>query len=159
MNRGSPVNDQIINSVGLQAVRTCASGMWTGLTSPSRPWFKWDIALPWMTLDADGKEWLEDTTNRVGTVLHQSNFYDTMAQTFKDEVVIGTSPVMVYEDAEDVIRLYSYVAGEYYLGAGGRFAVHTLLPEFVMTTLQMVDRFRAENCPPEVQKAWTNGGA
>jgi Bacteriophage head to tail connecting protein len=159
MNKGSPVNDQIINSVGLQAVRTCASGMWTGLTSPSRPWFKWDIALPWMTLDAEGKEWLEDTTNRVGTVLHQSNFYDTMAQTFKDEVVIGTSPVMVYEDAEDVIRLYSYVAGEYYLGVGGRYSTDTLLPEFVMTTLQLVDRFQLKNCPREVQLAWQNGGA
>ncbi len=159
MNRGSPVNDQIVNSVGLQAVRTCAAGMWTGLTSPSRPWFKWDIALPWLKLDADGKEWLEDTTQRVGTVLHQSNFYDTMAQVFKDEVVIGTSPVVVYEDAEDVIRLYNYVAGEYYLGVGGRFATDTLLPEFVMTTLQLVDRFRVENCPTEVQLAWQNGGA
>ena len=82
-----------------------------------------------------------------------------MAQTFKDEVVIGTSPVMVYEDAEDVIRLYSYVAGEYYLGVGGRFSVDTLLPEFVMTTLQIVDRFQLKNCPEEIVLAWQAGGA
>src|SRR5262245_20667334 len=42
--RGSSINDQIIDSTGLQAVRTCAAGMWTGLTSPSRPWFSLDVA-------------------------------------------------------------------------------------------------------------------
>ena len=159
MNRGSPVNDQIIDSVGLQAVRTCASGMWTGLTSPSRPWFKFDIGLPWIELDEEGKDWLEDTTSRVSTVLHQSNFYDTMAMAFKDEVVIGTAPVIVYEDAEDVVRFYLPCAGEYYLGVGARFAVTDLVREFTLTVKQIVDMFRLKNCPAEVQKLWQSGGA
>ena len=125
-SRGNPLNDQIIDSTGSLAVRTCASGMWTGLTSPSRPWFKLGIGLPWIVLEAEGKEWLEDTEQRIYTVLGQSNFYTIMSQAFQDVTVFGTAPVIIYEDAEDVIRCYLPCAGEYYLACGARFSVTTL---------------------------------
>lgn len=157
--KGRPINDQIIDSMPLQAVRICASGLWTGLTSPSRPWFKLANALPWAELDADGKEWLEDVERKVYTVLAQSNFYTSMAQAFQDVVVFGTSPVIIYEDEEDVIRLYVPCAGEYYLAAGARLSVDTLYREFVLTIAQIVEMFELENCPPQVQKMWQAGGA
>src|SRR5208337_5512194 len=34
MNRGSAINDSIIDATGALAVNTCASGMWAGLTNP-----------------------------------------------------------------------------------------------------------------------------
>src|SRR3954466_11566059 len=34
MWKGNPLNDQIIDSAPLQAARTCAAGLWSGLTSP-----------------------------------------------------------------------------------------------------------------------------
>lgn len=154
LNRGSYLNDAIIDSTGTLAVRTCAAGMWTGLTSPSRPWFKLDRALPWVELDADGKEWLEDTEQRVYTVLSQSNFYTTMAQAFQDLTVFGTAPVIIYEDAEDVVRFYLPCAGEYYLACGARFSVNTLFREFTMTVQQIVDMFTLAKCPEQVTKLW-----
>ncbi len=158
MNKGLPINDQIIDSTGLLAVETCASGMWAGLTNPARPWLKMAIALPWVELDADGKEWLEDTEQRVYTVLAQSNFYTEMAQAFQDLTVFGTAPFIIYEDFEDVIRLYTPCAGEYFLAAGSRFSIDTLNREFVMTTAQIVEMFTLKNCPEPVQKAWQGGG-
>lgn len=159
MLRGSPINDQIIDATGTLAVRTCAAGMWTGLTSPSRPWFKLGIGLPWIELDENGKEWLEDTEQRVYTVLGQSNFYTTMAQAFQDVTVFGTAPVVIYEDSEDVIRCYLPCAGEYYLACGSRFAVTTLMREFTLTVQQIVDMFTLERCPQEVRKLWETGGS
>lgn len=159
MDRGSSMNDQIIDSTGVLAVRTCAAGMWTGLTSPSRPWFKLGIALPWIELDADGKAWLEDTEQRVYTVLHQSNFYTTMAQAFQDVTVFGTAPVIIYEDAEDVVRCYLPCAGEYYLAVGARFDVNTLYREFNLTVQQIVDMFTLAKCPDQVAKLWRTGGS
>ena len=155
MNRGNYLNDQIIDSTGTLAVRTCAAGMWTGLTSPSRPWFKLGIGLPWVELDGDGKEWLEDTEQRVYTVLAQSNFYTTMAQGFQDLTVFGTAPVIIYEDAEDVVRFYLPCAGEYYLACGARFSVNTLFREYTMTVSQIVDMFTLAKCPAQVTKLWT----
>lgn len=159
MWRGSPINDAIIDSTGALAVRTCASGMWTGLTSPSRPWFTLEIGVPWVDLDADGKSWLEDTQEKVYTVLAQSNFYNIMSQAFQDVTVFGTAPVIIYEDFEDVIRCYLPCAGEYYLAAGSRLSVDTLYREFTLNVAQIIEQFGADNCPEAVLKLWNTGGA
>lgn len=158
-NRDSPVNDNIKDSTGLQAVRTCAGGMWTGLTSPSRPWFKLSNALPWIKIDADGELWLKDTTDRILTVMAQSNWYTQLAQAFKDEIVFGGAPVVIYEDMENVIHLYVPCAGEYFLDVGGRLMVDRLYREFTYNTLQLVDFFKIENCPEQVARAFYEGGA
>jgi hypothetical protein len=159
MSRGNPINDSIIDSTPTLAVNVCASGLWTGMTSPSRPWFAIEIGLPWLKLDADGQEWLEDTQKRAYQVLAQSNFYQIMAQAFQDVVVFGTAPVIVYEDFEDIIRLYLPCAGEYYLAAGARLDVTDLYREFTFTVKEIVDMFQLKNCPPAVKQLWMEGGA
>jgi hypothetical protein len=128
MNRGNPENDAIIDSTATLAMQICASGLWTGLTNPARPWFKLGVGLPWIELDADGKEWLEDTESRIYTVLAQSNFYTTMAQAFQDVTTFGTAPMIIYEDFEDVIRCYLPCCGQYYLAVGARLDCRHALP-------------------------------
>jgi hypothetical protein len=159
MNRGNPENDAIIDSTATLAMQICASGLWTGLTNPARPWFKLGVGLPWIELDADGKEWLEDTESRIYTVLAQSNFYTTMAQAFQDVTTFGTAPVIIYEDYEDVIRCYLPCCGQYYLAVGARLDVDTLYREFQFTVAQIVDMFTLARCPPQIQKHWEQGGA
>ena len=153
-----PVNDAIKDSTGLMAVRTCAGGMWSGLTSPSRPWFKLANALPWLNLDADAQEWLKDTQDRIYTVLGQSNFYTIMAQAFKDEIVFGGAPIICYEDFDSVVSFYLPCAGEYYLDVGANLKNNTLYREFTYNVLQIVDMFGVDNCPLEVTNAWREGG-
>lgn len=159
MTRGSPINDAIIDSTATLAMQICASGLWTGLTSPSRPWFKLGIGLPSVQLDAAAKAWLEDTEQRIYSVLAQSNFYNTMAQAFQDVTTFGTAPVIIYEDYEDVIRCYLPCAGEYYLACGARLDVDTLYREFTLTVAQIVEMFTLDNCPQQVANLWTAGGA
>jgi hypothetical protein len=156
--RGSPINDAIIDSTGLQALRTCAGGMWSGLTNPNAPWFKLGSALSWVTLDDAAKAWFESTQERIYTVLAQSNFYDIMQQAFADEVLFGTAPVICYEDFEDVVRFYLPCAGEYYLGMGARLSTDTFAREFTLNCLQIVEMFGLENCPESVQNLWTSEG-
>lgn len=159
MWKGRPINDQIIDSTPLQAVRICASGIWTGLMSPSRTWFQFAAALPFVELDQAAKEWLEDTSRRVDVVLHQSNFYTQAAQLCEDVVVFGTSPMIIYEDAETVVRAYLPAPGEYYLGVGSRFTNDTLYREFLLTVLQTVEMFQIENCPAAIRAAYHAGGS
>ncbi len=158
MWKGSPINDAIIDSTATLAMETCASGMWSGLTNPTRPWIKLGSALPWIELDADGKEWLEDTEQRLYSVLAGSNFYTTMAQAFQDLTVFGTAPVIIYEDQEDVVRFYLPCAGEYYLACGARLAIDTLYREFTFTVTQIVEFATLDKCPEQVQKLWRQGG-
>ncbi len=157
--RGSAINDSIIDSTGALSVRTCAAGLYSGLTNPARPWFELAISLPQVDLDAEGKAWLEDTQEKAYAVLAQSNFYTTMAQAFQDVTVFGTAPVIMYEDFEDVIRCYLPCAGEYYLAAGARLSVDTLYREFTLTVSQIVEMFGIDNCPQVVVNLWNEGGA
>jgi hypothetical protein len=159
MSRGSYLNDAIIDSTGTLAMQVCSSGLWTGLTSPSRPWFKLSPSLPNVELDQEGKSWLEDTEHRIYTVLAGSNFYTTMAQAFQDVTVFGTAPVIIYEDFEDVIRCYLPCAGEYYLAVGARLDVTDLYREFTLSVKQIVDMFTIDNCPRQIRKLWAQGGA
>lgn len=158
-NRGSYLNDAIIDSTGCLAATTCASGMWSGLTNPARPWFGFAPAISNTELDEAGKEWLEKAAAQVLAVLARSNFYSTMAQFFQDVTVFGTSPVIIYEDDADVIRCYLPCVGEYFLAAGSRLSVDTLYREFTLTVIQIVEMFSLTNCPDEVRQLFATGGA
>ncbi len=159
MWRGNPANDQIVDSTPLQAVRICAAGIWTGLMSPARSWFQLAMALPQVELDQAAKDWLEDTSKRIDVVLHQSNFYTESAQLCQDTVVFGTSPMIIYEDAETVVRCYLPCPGEYYLGNGARFTVDTLYRDFTLTVLQTVEMFGFDKCPAPIREAYLAQGA
>lgn len=157
--RGSYLNDAIMDNTGVTALRTCAAGLWTGLTSPSRPWFKLDIALPWIDVAADGKAWLKDTQDKIYTLLKQSNFYEIMAQAFSDVALIGTAPVIIYEDDEDGVRFFLPCAGEYFCDLGARLDNDTLYREYTLNVIQIVGQFTVARCPHDVVKLWKEGGA
>lgn len=159
MWRGAPINDAIIDGTGSLALQICASGMWSGLTNPTRPWFKLGLALPWLELPADAKDWFEDTEERVRVVMSESNFYTEFAQAFYDLSLIGTAPLIIYEDYADVVRLYLPTAGEYYLANGARLEADTLYREFTYTVAQVVEFATIDNCPEEIVKLWNVGGA
>jgi hypothetical protein len=160
MSRGNPINDAIIDSTPTLAVNVCASGLWTGMTSPSRPWFAIEADPTWTgEIDQEGKSWIEERQKKAYQILSESNFYQEMAQAFQDVVVFGTAPVIVYEDYEDIIRLYLPCAGEYYLASGGRLDITDLYREFTFTVKEIVDMFKLENCPAQVKKLWAQGGA
>jgi hypothetical protein len=158
-NRGGEINTNIVDATGTLAMQVCAAGMWSGLTSPSRPWFKLGVGLPWIALDAAGSAWIEDTEQKLRSAFQDSNFYQTMAQAFEDVSTFGTSPVILYEDHEEIIRCYLPCAGEFYLAVGGKQTVDTLYREERKSVLGIVDFFGLENCPAEVRTHWENGGA
>ena len=159
MNRGHPVNQSIVDNTATLAMRICASGLSAGLMSPSRPWFRFAPALENFEVDAAARQWMDDTAERVYAVLGGSNFYTEAAQMFQDVSTFGTSPMIIYEDHEDVIRCYLPCAGEYYLATGARLSVDTLYREYTYTVSQIVEWFGLEACPEEVRGFWEQGGA
>lgn len=159
-NRGSPVNTLIIDSTATIAARTCASGMMSGITSPTRPWFKLQIA--GFTLNDDSNPvslWLAECESRMRRVFAESNFYNSIAIMYHDLVVFGSAAMLVYEDYDDVIRCQNPCLGEFYFANGPRGNVETFGREFTYTIDQAVKRFGKENCPTAVQNAYEQGGA
>lgn len=158
MTRGRQINNNIADPTATYAARVCSSGLMSGLASPSRPWFKIIPGLRKFDIDAAARQWLDETEDRIYTVIAASNFYNAFAQECEDLVVFGTGPSICYEDPEDIVRFYNPAVGEYFLASSSTLRINGLYRLFVMTTAQIVDFFGIENCPPQVIEQWNQKG-
>jgi len=159
MSRGTQLNTGIIDSTGTIAARVCAAGMMSGITSPTRPWFRLGIeGLQLNDSSNPASLWLAEVEKRMLKVFAESNFYNAMATLYLDLVVFGTGVSICYEDFENVVRFYNPCAGEYYLDAGPTYEVDVLAREFTMTVKQVVQEFGIENCSQSTRKAYEQPG-
>lgn len=155
-NRGSPINGAIIDSTGTLAARTLASGMHSGLTSPTRPWFKMKIS--GYENDHEVVVWLAECTRRMLEVFGASNFYTAMATMYFDLVVFGTACVIIYEDFDDIICCYTPCLGEFFFDVNAKNKIGAVGREFVMTYTQMIEMFGEENVSEDVRNAVRRDG-
>lgn len=151
MARGSPINQHILDSTGVLAARNLASGLMSGKSSPSRPWFVLKIGRIDSTQTSPISLWLSECERLMRLVFHESNFYNSIAQFYYDLVIFGTGVIIIYEDFENVINCYNPCAGEYYVDIDGNYRPCILYREFTMTVGAVVDEFGYENCSHAVQ--------
>lgn len=153
-SRGAPINQAILDSTGCLAARNLASGLMSGKTSPSRPWFKLRIGKTDSTQTSPTSLWLADCERIMRLIFHDSNFYNCMATFYFDLVIFGTATMLIYEDFENVINCYNPCAGEYYVDLDGRYRPCILYREFTMTIAAVVDEFGYANCSDNVKQAY-----
>ena len=159
LSRGTQLNTGIIDSTGTIAARVCAAGMMSGITSPTRPWFRLGIEGFSANDSSDPVAlWLSECEKRMLKVFAESNFYNSMATLYLDLVVFGTGVAICYENYENVIQFYNPCAGEYYLAANETMEVDVFAREFTLTVKQVVDMFGLENCPENVRKSYLSPG-
>lgn len=158
-SRGSPINQHIIDSTGTIAARTLASGIMSGVSSPTRPWFKLKIGRIDSTQTSPISLWLAECERLLYLILKESNFYNALGVAYFDLVVFGTSVIIIYEDFNDVINCTNPCAGEYYVENSDKMFVNTLYREFTLTVGQIVQKFGIENCSPSLQELYRQGGA
>jgi Bacteriophage head to tail connecting protein len=159
MARGSPINQHILDSTATLAARNLASGMMSGITSPTRPWFKLKIGRLDSTQTSPISLWLAECERLMMLVFQESNFYNAVAVLYLDLVVFGTGVMLIYEDFDDVIRCYNPCAGEYYLDSSDKLRPNVLYREFTYTVDQVVQEFGKENVSPSVRSLFEQGGA
>lgn len=157
-NRGSAINGAIIDSTATIAARVLAAGMMSGITSPTRPWFK----LRMEGYEADEVNpinlWLAECERRMMRVFQESNFYNCIAVVYADLAVFGTAPMLIHEDYENVIRCENPCAGEYYIALNGTLFVNVFYREIVMTVSQLCEKFGEGNLSQDVLTAYKQKG-
>src|SRR5215831_16316505 len=159
MTRGSPINQHILDSTGTLAARNLASGMMSGISSPTRPWFKMKIGRIDSTQTSPTSLWLAEVERLMMLIFQESNFYNALAVVYFDLVIFGTAVMLIYEDYENVIRCYNPCAGEYYVDCSDRMHADVLYREFTLTVDQTVQRFGIENVSPAIAQLYSDGGA
>lgn len=145
-NSGTALDHKtVVDGSPSRAARILASGMTSGLTSPSRPWFKLglnDIELgEYMPV----KMWLGGAQSRMMAAYSKSNIYGVLHSIYEEIGTFGTASALILEDPLDVIRGRNFTAGEYFLGSDASGRVNSFGREYWMTVGQIVEEFGIEN--------------
>lgn len=156
-NKGTKRNTKQLNNTARLSVRTLASGMMAGITSPARPWFRLATSNPAMLENGEVKLWLEEVESLMREVFNQSNLYNSLHTLYGELGTFATGAMGVFFDYENVIHCKVYTIGSYLLGLNGKNEVDTMYREYEMTVDQLVKEFGYENCSQAVQHAWDNG--
>lgn len=147
-------NSNIVDPTATMANRTLSSGMLSGITSPTRPWFTLGTPDPEMMEFGPVKFWLETVQNRMNDVMNKSNWYQSLPIVYGQLGTFGTTAMSLLEDDEDVIRTHPFPIGSYYLSNSDRLQIDTVYRKFSMTCRQIVQRFGLENVSDSVRSSW-----
>jgi hypothetical protein len=157
-SRGSPINQHILDSTGVIAARNLASGLVSGKSSPTRPWFKLRVGNIDSTKTGPVSLWLAECERLIYLIFAESNFYNCIAQFYFDLVIFGTASMLIYEDFENVINCINPCAGEYYVDIDGKYRPTILYREFTLTVAAIVDEFGYDNCSYTVRQLYDDPG-
>jgi len=149
-------NQDNINNNPRLANRTFAAGMYSGMTNPSRNWFRLEIEDEEEENSHAVKVWLEALEKKTRTIFAQSNIYQSFYSMYEEISMFGSTAALMEEDFEKVVRLRTFTAGEYFLGNDNNGKVNTFAREFAMSISNIVDEFGIDNVSPGVKSQYNN---
>lgn len=140
-NRGDRSFNSIYDSSATGALDILAAGMMAGMTSPARPWFR--LATPDRDLMeyAPVRWWLHDVSELMRDIYAKSNTYNALHSLYEELGAFATGASIIEDDFDTVIHHTVLTAGEYAIGTDDRGRVNTLVREFDMTVMQIIEKF------------------
>lgn len=154
--KGGLMNTKIEDiSPGL-AVRTARSGMLSGLTSPSRPWFRLGTPDPQLSEFGPVKQWLSIVERNMYDVFSRTNLYSALSSSYMELLVWGNGPIGMEYDPDRIVRFSPFTIGTYMLGGDDRGTVDTIVRDRRMTAYQMARAFGEDALSTGVRNALRN---
>ena len=159
---GSPDTSQakrgskIIDSTGQDALETATNGMHSGLTPPSRPWFRLAFSDDSLNDVSAAKDWLQRLQDLLYSTFRRSNWYPSVRSLYAEVIAFATGCMYMEADPRTVVRYRSFTAGECWFGQNYLGKVDTVYRRIMMTAQQMVTRFGENKCSRAVNDASKN---
>lgn len=149
-------NSKLQDPHGIEAFRTLAHGMTSGLTSASRPWFTLTLKDSEM-MDAEGvRDWLSEVEKRMYGFLSGTNFYGAAKAGYAEMGLFGTEACIMMEHPIQGAVCHSLTAGEYWIACGDAMMPDVLYRIAPMTVREVVQVFR-EDTPKHVRRLYDQG--
>lgn len=160
-----PKSRPIYDGHATRAFRYLESGLYSGNSSPNRPWFGFTLKnrrgeKPSQTT----KIWMGECVSILAMMLAGSNFYRVVRSNYGELGKFGTAAGIMDEDWENGIVCTALTIGEYAIDTNKAGEVDTLLRVVGMSTVQIVDAFVRQrdgtmewsNVDQSVRAAWDN---
>lgn len=154
-NRGTMIDHKtILDGHATQASRILASGMQSGVTSPSRPWIALRVVDQSLMALHNVRVWLDTVSSIMHDVCNNTNVYGVFYSMYEEIGDFGTACAIILEDFDKVIRAKVFTIGEYYLGTNDKGDIDTFGRRMQLTVAQCVESFGIENCSATVKNLY-----
>jgi hypothetical protein len=152
-NRKTKGDEYLVDSTPTRALETLQAGMQSGLTSPSRPWFKLQVANAELASLPPVLRWTDDVRDRILAVIARSNLYDCLYDLYGEVAAFGTGAIILEADPKEVIHGRVLTAGEYCVSYDLAGPPHAFGRKFWATAAQMKEKFGEEALSERVKTA------
>jgi len=155
-NKGSYKHGNIINGTATRSLHVLATGMQSGLTSPSKIWFRLSTEDEDMAEIDEVKQYLSECEKIMRSVFQRSNLYESTYSIYTELGGFGNAACAIVQDSKTVIRCVPFTIGEYYLALGADNRVNTVYREFTMTASQLVEAFGIDKVSTSAKNSYEN---
>lgn len=150
VNHGWLRNDQIIDDTGGQAKDVLVAGMLSGLSSPTRQWFKLSIKDRSLSERQAVQNWCYDASRAMAEVFIRSNLYEELPQWYESAAVYGTGLMWMEESKNNVVRFLALPIGSYSIHHDNEGQINKFHRYFMMTATQLLDQFGVRDSNGEI---------
>lgn len=150
-NPGRRRDLHIAQGVAWAAAQVFAAGIMSGLTPPSRQWFKFQFSNAALNEDVQAGRVLDERQEIMQSILSQSNFYNAVHSSYF-ELPFGQAPLAVFPDIRKGVRFQSQSIGTYYIDVDGDGRVNTFCRKYPMKLQQIIDMFGMDALPQREQE-------
>lgn len=133
-----------------------ASGVMSGLTPPSRKWFRLNFSDEELSDNSDLGKLLDQRIDIVNDVLEKSNFYTAVHSCYL-ELAFGQAPLGIFPDSRYGVHFVPYTVGSYMMENGPDGNIQTFARRYRMSARQLVDKFGEQNVPFNIRQELENG--
>lgn len=136
----------IAQGVAWASCQIFAAGIMSGLTPPSRQWFKFQFNNSELNENVQAGKVLDERQEIMQSILAGSNFYNAVHSSYF-ELPYGQAPLAVLPDTRKGVRYQAQTIGTYYIDVGGDGKVNTFCRRYPMKLQQIIDTFGVEALP------------
>ncbi len=151
-------DNKIAQGVAWMSAQIFAAGVMSGLTPPSRQWFKFSFSNSDLNSNVDVLKVLDRRQEILSTVLAKSNFYNSVHAVYL-ELPFGQCPLAIYADQKSGVRFVPMTIGTYFVDVDGYGKVNTIARRYELTVAQLVDNFGVEALPSNLRQEVQRGSA
>lgn len=146
----------IAQGVAWLSAQVMSAGIMSGLTPPSRQWFKFSFSDEKLNDNVAALQVLDQRQEILQSVLAKSNFYNAVHTVYL-ELPFGQCPLGVFQDLKTGVRFVPMTIGTYYLDVDGAGKVNTIARRFKLNASQLTKLFGIENLPETIRASVQNG--
>jgi hypothetical protein len=150
--RGDRRNNTLLDNTGMMSNELLAGALHGLLTNPHRQFFELFTGDKAIDQNDEARLWLEDSADRMHTVINNSNFQTEVHEIYIDLGTFGTAVMFMQEDPGDIVHFRAQFIRDIYVSENNLGQIDELHRELKWTIKNLIQEFGYDQLPDDVKK-------